>query len=105
MIVTVFRSRLRPEAIAEYTPTAQRMHELATAMPGYVSHKTFTAEDGERLTLVEFVDEEAHKAWARHPEHLAAQRVGRERFYSEYRISICQMLRYNEFPRWAEGKS
>ena len=103
MIVTVFRSRLRPEAVDEYTPTAQHMHELATTMPGYVSHKTFIAEDGERLTLVEFANEAAHQAWAKHPEHIAAQHAGRERFYSEYRISVCQMLRYNEFPRSAQG--
>jgi heme-degrading monooxygenase HmoA len=99
MIVTVFRSRLRPEALDEYMPMAIRMHELATAMPGYILHKTFTAEDGERLTLVEFADEEAHQAWAKHPEHIGAQRAGRQKFYSEYSIAICEVLRQRDFVR------
>ena len=49
MIVTVFRSRLKPEAGAEYKEWAARMNALAVSMPGYVSHKGFTAEDGERV--------------------------------------------------------
>ena len=50
MIVTIFRSRLRPN-VEEYPRMAQRMDELATSMPGYISHKSYLAEDGERLTL------------------------------------------------------
>ena len=54
MIVTIFRSRLLPEAVDEYMPVAKRMSDLAKAMPGYIDHKGFVAEDGERLTVVEF---------------------------------------------------
>ena len=93
MIVTVFRSRLRPEAEGEYMSMAERMHELASAMPGYISHKTFVAEDGERLTLVEFESEEAQRAWAVHPEHVEARKLGRTRFFSEYRLQICNLVR------------
>jgi heme-degrading monooxygenase HmoA len=39
MIVTVFRSRLNPDAQDEYGPMARRMSELARTIPGYVSHK------------------------------------------------------------------
>ena len=53
MIVTVFRSRLKPENAQEYYETAKRMSEIARSMPGYVSHKAFLAEDGERVTVVE----------------------------------------------------
>ena len=45
MIVTVFRSRVKPEARAEYARWAGRMSELARQMPGYISHKGFVAED------------------------------------------------------------
>ena len=76
MIVTIFRSRLRPEAEDEYYPMVKRMSELARAMPGYISHKRFVAEDGERLTLVEFESEETQRAWALHPEHLEAKKIG-----------------------------
>lgn len=53
MIVTVFRTRLNPQVEDAYGPVATRMSELARSVPGYVSHKGFVAEDGERVTIVE----------------------------------------------------
>lgn len=98
MIVTIFRSRLRPEAVEDYTRWATRMSELARAMPGYVSHTAFTAEDGERVTIVEFESEDTHRAWAMHPEHLQAQRKGRAEFYETFSLQVCQPLRESRFP-------
>jgi heme-degrading monooxygenase HmoA len=99
MIVTIFRSRLRPEHQEEYGPTAARMAELVRQMPGFVSFKTFTAADGERVTIAEFATEEAHAAWRDHPEHREAQRLGRERFYSEFRIQVCEVQRHYGYAR------
>lgn len=101
MIVTVFRSRLRPEHADEYFATAARMSELACAMPGYVSHKVFTAADGERVTIVEFESAATHRAWAADAAHAAAKQAGRGRFYSEYSIQVCEVLRSNSFSREA----
>ena len=92
-IVTVFRSRLRPGVGAEYGPTAARMAELASTMPGYVDHKGFTADDGERVTIVTFADQASHDAWAAHPEHRAAQRAGRDRFYASYQLQVSHVIR------------
>ncbi len=99
MPLTVFRSRLRSDAHDEYAEWAARMSALARSMPGYVSQKTFTAEDGERVTLVEFESEETHRDWARHPEHREAQRKGRDAFYQAYRIQICEVVRESSFAR------
>ncbi len=93
MIVTVFRSRLKSGAREAYDPMAVRMSELARSMPGYVSHKVFTADDGERVTIVEFADMESHRAWGAHAEHRAAQRQGRADFYSEYKLQVCEIVR------------
>ena len=97
MIVTVFRSRLMPGVKDEYVTLVDRMSELAATMPGYISHKGFTAEDGERVTIVEFESEEAQRAWAELPAHRKAQQLGRERFYSEFSIHVCRPLRSNSF--------
>ena len=59
-IVTVFRNRLRPEASGGYAATSARMDALARAMPGHVDSKTFTAADGERVTVVTFADRASH---------------------------------------------
>lgn len=99
MLVTIFRSRLRPEAQEEYAEWAARMAELAKTMPGYVSQKTFVAEDGERVTLAEFESEEAQRAWKAEPKHRHAQKKGREEFYLEYRIQVCEIKRDYGFSR------
>lgn len=97
MVVTVFRSRLNPEAADEYSQWAERMDELARSMPGYLSHKGFTAPDGERVTLVEFESEEHVRAWSAHPDHVQAKKKGRGAFYLEYRIQVCKVLRESAF--------
>jgi heme-degrading monooxygenase HmoA len=98
MILTVFRNRLRPEHQDAYYDKARRMSELARAMPGYVSHKSFTAEDGERVTIVEFADEGSQKAWATEAEHMQAQAEGRRSFYSEYSLQVCSVTRQARWP-------
>jgi heme-degrading monooxygenase HmoA len=99
MIVTVFRSRVRPEHADEYLKMVGKMKELVSAMPGFRSHKGFTADDGERVVIVEFESEETQRAWAEHPAHRQAQRLGRERFYAEFSIQVCKPLRSNSFAR------
>jgi heme-degrading monooxygenase HmoA len=99
MIVTVFRSRLLPGVREEYLELVARMNELAARMPGYVSHKGFFADDGERVTIVEFESEQATRAWRNHPEHAQAQWRARREFYAEYSIQVCEVLRDSKFKR------
>src|SRR5271168_1093340 len=87
-IVTVFRSRLRPGVDAEYLPLAERMLTLARAMPGFVDFKSFTADDGERVSVITFADHQAHAAWRDHPEHRIAQRRGVEELYSSFEVVV-----------------
>jgi heme-degrading monooxygenase HmoA len=97
MLVTVFRSRLRPGVHDDYVALVKRMIELAETMPGYISHKDFSAEDGERVTIVEFEHEEGLRAWRTNPEHLAAQQLAREKYYTEYHIQVCTLDRESKF--------
>jgi len=97
MIVTVFRSRLRPGVHKEYLAQVERMNELARTMPGYISHRGYFADDGERVTIVEFESEEGMRAWRTNPEHRAAQKKARELYYSEYRIQVCTLERESSF--------
>ncbi|MGH7440777.1 MAG: antibiotic biosynthesis monooxygenase family protein [Gemmatimonadales bacterium] len=97
MVVTIFRSRLRSEHKAEYVEVGRRMFELASAMPGFVAFKTFVADDGERVSIVEFDSQESHDAWRNHPDHRVAQGLGREKFYADYRIQVCTGVRTRDF--------
>jgi heme-degrading monooxygenase HmoA len=97
MIVTIFRSRLRPEHADEYYEAVKRMVEIATKMPGYVSHKVFAHEDGERVNIVEFADEASQRAWATETRHLEAKKRGRAAFYAEYKLQVCEVVRESRF--------
>ena len=64
-----------------------------------MSHKGYTAADGERLTLAWFRDEASLRAWKTHPRHAEAQRRGRERWYEHYLLDVAQVIRSSAFRR------
>ena len=98
MVIIVFRARLRPDADQQaMMQLGQRMYQLASSMPGYVSYKDFAAEDGESVSIVEFESHETLAAWRDHPEHKAAQQRGRDEFFSEYYIQVCNPVRESRF--------
>ena len=94
MIVLLFKSQLRADINAqEYQATRARMMDLVDKITGFVSYKTFRAEDGETLAIARFKSEEALEAWRNHPEHVAVQRRGHEEFYESYWIQVCRTVR------------
>jgi heme-degrading monooxygenase HmoA len=99
MVITIFRSRLRPENSPEFDGLAARMMNLAEAMPGFLSYKVYTSEDGERCSIVEFDSHEHLLAWRNLPDHRRAQEVGRERFYEEYTLHVADPVRESRFKR------
>jgi heme-degrading monooxygenase HmoA len=101
MIVTVFRSRVKPEALQEYVEWATRMSALAREMPGYISHKGFVAEDGEKVTIVEFDSAETQRTWSLHAAHVEAKKKGRSEFYLDYRVQVCSLVRETAYPQRA----
>lgn len=96
-IVTVFRNRLRDGAEDAYGALAPHIADLAQSMDGFVDAKTFTAPDGERVTIVTFADEASHNAWRDHSEHRDAQRRGINEFYSAYSIQVATVTYSNHF--------
>lgn len=75
------------------------MLELARDTPGFISFKAFQAEDGERLSFIEFEDHASVLAWKSHPEHAAAQARGKASYYAEYRVQACDVVRSYAFSR------
>jgi heme-degrading monooxygenase HmoA len=99
MVISVFRSRLRPENAAEFQELAGEMMKLAESMPGFISYKVYTAEDGERCSIVEFESHEDLLRWRNLPEHRKAQQVGRERYYEQYTLHVTDPVRGSRFRR------
>lgn len=97
MVVSIFRSRIRPEHEAEYQALAAEMLTIARAMPGFLTYRFFSSEDGERCSIIEFETLEALHAWRDEPRHRKAQQLGRERFYSEYSLCVAEPIRESSF--------
>ena len=98
MLVVVFRSKLVPQPDG-YAEMAQEMLDTARSMPGFVDVKAFKADDGERLTLVWWQDEDTLRAWRTHARHLVAQKAGRDRWYEYYDLEVAEVIRSKRFTR------
>jgi heme-degrading monooxygenase HmoA len=99
MMVVIFRNCLRDGIEEAYRDEAQAVAAVAREVPGYIAHKSFLADDGERVTIVEYESEKSIQAWARDPRHVAAKRLGRKEFYAEYKVQICSLVREGRFTR------
>ena len=97
MVVTLFRSRLTAQAGEDYSAMTREMLERARTYPGFVAMKSFTAEDGERLTVVWWESDELQTAWRKDTRNREAQKKGRERWYHYYHVEVARVLREQQF--------
>ena len=104
MLVILFRSRLTAQAGDDYGRMADAMFEHARTFPGFVDVKSFTADDGERLTVVWWQDEQTLKVWATDAKHRVAQQLGRDRWYEYYKMDVAEIVRVSNFERPAEAR-
>lgn len=99
MMLILFRSKLTDTAGEDYAQTDQSMTAHAKTFPGFISFKSFKADDGERLTVVWWKDEATLQAWANDAKHRAAQSKGRERWYEYYKMDVAKVVRTSDFDR------
>jgi heme-degrading monooxygenase HmoA len=99
VVITLFRSRLTQQAGDDYTAMSGEMLERAKSYPGFVAMKSFKADDGERLTVVWWENDELQAAWRQDERHREAQKKGRERWYHYYHIEVANVLRESQFVR------
>lgn len=103
MFLVVFRNRKRAELdAAAYSADAERMEELARAQPGFLSFKSYVADDGEVVALSEWASAEAARAWGRHSDHALVQGRGRDAYYQDYTLYTADNPRTHRFERPAE---
>jgi heme-degrading monooxygenase HmoA len=99
MFLVVFRNRKRADIdYAAYQADAARMEALAREQPGFLSFKSYTAEDGEVVALSEWADEASARAWGRLEEHAGVQARGRAEYYAEYTLLAGEPSRIRRFP-------
>ena len=100
MFLVVFRNRKRADIDqAAYGAESEAMEAQAAAQPGYLSFKSYAADDGEFVALSEWADEAAARSWGKVAEHRAAQANGRSSYYVEYTLFACDNPHIRRFTR------
>lgn len=76
----------------EYFQTAQQLREKAIK---YFNCQKFEAisEQGYEIALSYWNSLEDIKAWSTDAEHVVAQHLGKERWYEDFSVEICEILR------------
>ncbi|MVO89224.1 antibiotic biosynthesis monooxygenase [Streptomyces sp. p1417] len=95
MFVILFKSRLSEHAGADYYATEDRMRERVREIAGtdLVEVKHYTGEDGDRLAVVMWENAGTLEEWRTDPEHQVAQKLGRDRWYSAYELTVAEVVR------------
>lgn len=91
MFVVIFRAKIH-QLDATYSATAARLRELALGEFGCLRFQAVSEKD-EEIALSYWPSEQHIAAWQDHPEHREAQRLGRERWYREYSVTVAQVTR------------
>ena len=100
MFLVVFRNRKRADIdAAAYVADAERMERLARAQPGFVSFKSYTADDGEVIALSEWASAEAARDWGSQPDHALTQARGRAEYYQDYTLYTCDQPRTRRYEK------
>jgi len=93
-VIVIGHLKLREgAALDEYDRLGGRMYDIVSQMPGFLSVKSFKAENGEEIAVFRFASEEALEAWRTHPEHVETMKRGHAEFYSSGHLEICKVIR------------
>jgi heme-degrading monooxygenase HmoA len=89
----IFTSQRTAEDDTGYAAMAEAMMRLALRQPGCLGAESVRDPSGLGITVSYFTDEAAVAAWKQHASHLAAQRAGRDRWYSHYTLRVAKVER------------
>lgn len=92
----VIFTSVRTENNEGYSAMADRMLEFAKTQAGYLGFETARTEIG--ISVSYWKDVESISLWKKNSEHLLAQKLGREKWYSQFTIRICKVEREYSFP-------
>lgn len=81
----------RNEGDNGYGEMASRMLELASKQPGFLGVESAREDVG--ITVSYWSDLESIKNWKANVEHLEAQKLGREKWYSAFKTRISRVER------------
>jgi heme-degrading monooxygenase HmoA len=95
MMAVIFEVWPREERRQQYFDIAAELRAHLESIDGFISVERFSSlsDPGKILSLSFFRDEEAVAAWRRMAVHRAAQAMGREAIFSDYRLRVAEVVR------------
>jgi len=100
MVIVLIRTEVRSDIDAPaYDQLNARMEALVKDIPGFLSAKGYRSDDGDEISIIRFESAEALRRWRELPEHLEAQRRGKEEFFAAYDVEVCEVTRAYDFGR------
>ena len=85
----VIFSSHRTEGDNGYEEMAKKMVTLASQQPGFLGIESVRQDLG--ITVSYWSDLDSIKNWRQHLEHQIAQKIGREIWYSSFKVRICKV--------------
>ena len=96
--VVIFRSTRKLDDGSVYSEWSQEMEILVKTISGYEKHFGFRdPETRHGVTISYFNSLESIAEWKSVTDHRTAQKLGREKFYEEYSVQVCEILREYEY--------
>jgi len=95
MIAVIFEVVPRPGQMSAYLDAAGALRPLLDGIEGFISIERFQSlsDPGRLLSLSFWRDEAAVQYWRNVTEHRAAQKLGREAIFAEYRLRVAAVIR------------
>ena len=91
----VIFTSIQSERTEGYSEMALAMEKLAKLQPGYLGFESAREQIGITVSYWESLN--AIKNWKANVDHLMAQKLGKEKWYSWYKVRICLVERAYEF--------
>jgi heme-degrading monooxygenase HmoA len=95
MIAVIFEVEPAPGERQTYLDAAANLKPLLETIDGFISVERFQslADENRILSLSFWRDEAAVAHWRTMPDHRAAQRMGRNGVFADYRLRIASVIR------------
>lgn len=97
----IFTSRASADSRG-YGEMAERMTTLALQRPGCLGAESTRDGEGLGITVSYWRDQASISAWKADVEHMAAQRMGIERWYAAYALRVAKVERHYSGPEGRE---
>ncbi len=97
-IAVIFTARLTGEDMDAYGALAGALLEKAATLDGFLGEEALRTED-RGLTVSYWRDEASIKTWMKDAEHIAARKIGKEKWYSCFTIRVAKVERAYDFEK------